>query len=70
MRIMSSLKTQQPILWNLLGLSAVVTVWRGLWGLMDEYLFPNNYKLSLWVSVFWGILLLGAMDILQNESLV
>ena len=26
-----------------------------VWGLMDEYLFPENYQLSLWVSLFLGL---------------
>jgi len=37
---------------------AVVSFWRGVWGLMDEFLFPNNYVLSLWSSVIIGILIL------------
>lgn len=37
---------------------AVVGFWRGAWGLMDEYLFINNYALSLWVSLIGGIIIL------------
>ncbi|MCK4968763.1 MAG: hypothetical protein KAS12_06940, partial [Candidatus Aenigmarchaeota archaeon] len=37
---------------------AVISFWRGVWGLMDEYLFPENYKLSLWVSLFLGMFIL------------
>jgi hypothetical protein len=37
---------------------AVIAFWRGMWGLMDEYLFPNNYLLSLWVSVAIGLVIL------------
>ena len=37
---------------------AVVLFWRGSWGLMDEYLFPSNYRLSLWTSLFLGLIIL------------
>ena len=37
---------------------AIVAFWRGVWGLMDLYLFPNNYTLSLWISVFIGVIIL------------
>jgi len=37
---------------------ALVAFWRGIWGLMDVYLFPNNYILSLWISLVLGIVLL------------
>ena len=34
---------------------AIVSIWRGVWGLMDQYLFPNNLEMSLWASVFLGV---------------
>jgi len=37
---------------------AVVAFWRGTWGLLDMYLFPNNFQLSLWVSVLLGVIIL------------
>jgi len=37
---------------------AIVCFWRGIWGLMDEYLFPNNFVLSHSISIFIGILIL------------
>ena len=37
---------------------AVVAFWRGAWGIMDSYLFPNNYKLSSWFSILIGLLVL------------
>jgi hypothetical protein len=42
---------------------AVVSFWRGVWGLMDLYLFPNNYVLSLWISVLIG---LGILYLTKN----
>jgi len=41
----------------LIGLS-VVAFWRGAWGIMDTYLFPNNYELSSWVSILIGLIIL------------
>jgi hypothetical protein len=40
-----------------IGLS-VVSFWRGAWGIMDNYLFPNNYELSSWVSIIIGLSIL------------
>ena len=37
---------------------AVISFWRGIWGLMDEFLFPNNYRLSLVISLILGLLIL------------
>jgi len=37
---------------------AVISFWRGIWGLMDLYLLPNDYAFSLWISVFLGLVIL------------
>jgi len=37
---------------------AVVAFWRGVWGLLDVFLFPNNYVLSLIISALVGIIIL------------
>jgi len=37
---------------------AVISFWRGLWGLWDVYVYPDNYILSLWVSIIVGALIL------------
>jgi len=37
---------------------AIIAFWRGLWGLMDEYLLPANYLLSLWISMSLGLIIL------------
>jgi len=38
---------------------AVVMVWRGMWGLLDEYLWPKNPKRSYFASLLIGIIMLG-----------
>lgn len=46
---------------------AVVSFWRGVWGLQDVYLFPNNYQLSLWISVIVGTIILIATHYISRE---
>jgi hypothetical protein len=40
----------------LIAVVAIVAMWRGLWGLMDIYLWPNNPKRSNWVSFIIGFI--------------
>ncbi|MCW4042518.1 MAG: hypothetical protein NWE90_02185 [Candidatus Bathyarchaeota archaeon] len=37
---------------------AVVMIWRGLWGLLDEYLWPNRPRLSYLTSLVIGLILI------------
>lgn len=37
---------------------AIIMFWRGVWGLMDHYLFPDNPALSYVLSIATGILIL------------
>ena len=46
---------------------AVISFWRGVWGLMDVYLFPDNYQLSLWVSLILGLVILMATHYVAKE---
>jgi len=39
---------------------AVVSFWRGVLGLLDIYLLPNNLEISLWISIIVGIAILIA----------
>ncbi|MCL5429264.1 MAG: hypothetical protein M1347_05620 [Chloroflexi bacterium] len=43
----------------LIAVVAVVAMWRGLWGLMDLYLWRNNPKLSYWVSFVIGFVIIA-----------
>lgn len=40
------------------GVMGVVLVWRGLWGLMDAYLFPDHPEMSYAVSIAIGVIIL------------
>ena len=37
---------------------AFVTIWRGTWGLLDKYLFPNSPQTSYLTSISIGLILL------------
>jgi len=37
---------------------AIISFWRGTWGLMDLYFFPQNYPLSLFASILIGTIIL------------
>ena len=55
MSIRINLKRAVPAL--ILALGAVF-FWRGVWGLLDVYLFPNNMVLSYSISIGIGIVVL------------
>ncbi|MFA6024209.1 MAG: hypothetical protein WC777_03270 [Candidatus Gracilibacteria bacterium] len=42
--------------------TAVVFFWRGIWGLTDAFLFPNNSLLSYAVSIGLGLFILWVDD--------
>ncbi|MEK6920694.1 MAG: hypothetical protein AABX82_02330 [Nanoarchaeota archaeon] len=37
---------------------ALIGVWRGIWGLLDYYVFPNNFVLSSLVTLILGVIIL------------
>lgn len=45
----------------IIGSAGLVGFWRGVWGLMDLYLFTNNPAVSYGVSVAFGISVLLAI---------
>jgi hypothetical protein len=48
---------KQPLLSTLLITGAVIMFWRGVWGLMDVYLLPDNPPLSYGISLVISLLL-------------
>jgi hypothetical protein len=52
---------------TLLVAASVVLFWRGAWGLMDLYLFPENQTLSYLASLILGIIILIATKKLVDE---
>ncbi len=47
--------------------SAIIMFWRGLWGLMDQYLFPDDPVLSFLISIILGLFILLAIDLSLEE---
>jgi len=41
---------------------AIIMFWRGIWGLMDHYLFPDNPLVSHILSIVIGILILYSTE--------
>ncbi len=51
--------TTRQVLYALLIGTSLIMVWRGVWGLLDIYFFPNDKTISLVLSVVIGILILS-----------
>jgi hypothetical protein len=51
-------KQKPPIVKILPIILAIVFVWRGTWGLMDLYVFPDNTFLSYTISLVLGLAIL------------
>ncbi len=54
----SRMKSHHQTFFAILIAFAVISFWRGVWGLQDYYLFPDNTALSLWSSVLIGLAIL------------
>ena len=67
LKAMKKMKPVKKILFAILIGFAVVMFWRGVWGLVDEYFLPNNYRLSLWLSLAVGLLILLATHYVTEE---
>ncbi|HLA23127.1 MAG TPA: hypothetical protein VJZ93_01170 [Candidatus Nanoarchaeia archaeon] len=48
----------RKVFFTLIVAFAIISFWRGAWGLMDIYLFPGNHLLSFSVSIVIGVLIL------------
>ena len=49
--------------------TGVVLFWRGMWGLLDLYLFPHNVTISYLVSLILGLIILKVTHKLLDELL-
>lgn len=45
----------------------IIIFWRGIWGLLDVYLFPDNPALSYIISTIGGLLILFLNDFSIEE---
>lgn len=53
-----NLKTHHQLIWSLVIVVSLVSIWRGVWGLMDAFIFPNNFLLSVITTLFAGIIMI------------
>ncbi|MBU2100354.1 hypothetical protein KKG83_01920 [Candidatus Micrarchaeota archaeon] len=52
------LETKHQLVVALLVAFAVVSFWRGVWGLMDVHLIPQDIHISYWASLIIGLFVL------------
>lgn len=52
------MKAHHQLLFSIVIGIAVISFWRGVWGLWDEYVLPGNYLLSSWISLIVGTIIL------------
>lgn len=55
-------RSMKKVFYTLLLAFAIVSFWRGAWGLMDLYLLPNNPFASFMVSLAIGIVILYSTE--------
>jgi len=60
-------KKRHPHIHVLATVILVIMVWRGVWGLLDTYLFPGDALMSDIASVIIGVLLLYLNDFSLDE---
>ncbi|MBT3293162.1 hypothetical protein HN512_03635 [Candidatus Peregrinibacteria bacterium] len=51
-----------PIITSIVVATGIVAFWRGLWGILDIYLYPSNKTASYLLSIGLGVLLLILHD--------
>ncbi len=61
------LRKKNPVMFAILIGTSVVLFWRGMWGLLDLYLFPNIPWLSYVLSVITGLVILYVTHFLTRE---
>ncbi len=50
--------TTEHVLYALLIGTSMIMLWRGIWGLLDMFFFPDNRPLSYSLSVIIGLIIL------------
>ena len=63
----NKMESHHQILFSILIACGVIAFWRGIWGLMDLYLFPNNNLLSIITSLVLGLSILVATNYTVKE---
>lgn len=60
LRKLIGLKKHHQLVFSLIIMSGMISLWRGIWGLLDIYLFPDSPSLSFSLSVLLGIAVISA----------
>ena len=61
------MKAKHQVLFAIIIAFAVISFWRGLWGMWDIYVLPENYEVSLWISLAAGLVILLATNYAVKE---
>lgn len=67
LKFFMNLKKQHQVVFAIVMSIAVVAIWRGVWGLMDWYLFPTNPLLSYLFSIVIGFIILMSAGAVVEE---
>jgi hypothetical protein len=59
---LAGLKNLHPTVNAVVIILAIIMLWRGVWGLLDEYLFPGSPTFSYLLSIALGGLILYLDD--------
>lgn len=57
-----SFRLRSDFFHHLLVITGVILFWRGLWGLLDVYLFPEDPALSYIIGLIIGVIMLYFPD--------
>lgn len=60
-------KITKDVFYTILIAFAIISFWRGAWGLMDLYLFPSHKILSFLASILVGIIILYSTENLKRR---
>ena len=66
-RLFNRIKKEHSVFNSVYVAIAVIAFWRGLWGLLDVYVFPNQPILSYAISALVGMGLLFINDFKLEE---
>ena len=51
-----------------LGTIGIIAIWRGIWNLIDLYLFPENLLLSQIISIIIGLFILIGISKINRKK--
>ncbi len=63
----NTFKSHHQIIFAIIIGVSLICFWRGVWGLLDMYLLPNNEELSYWASLAVGLFILYGTNYIVKE---